>query len=81
MEDMARYSDELIVLKDAALLTHGNVEEVFRQAEIIASAGLRLPQVTRVMLSLMQNGVAVDTARYTVDAAVDYFLDRRRTEC
>ena len=81
MEDMARYSDELIVLKDSTLLAHGTVDEVFCKAEIIGSAGLRMPQVTRVMLALKQKGIEVDTARYTVDAAVKYFIDRRRDLC
>ncbi len=81
MEDMARYSDELIVLKDSSLLVCGSVDEVFRRAEMISSAGLRLPQVTRILLALGQNGVTVDTAQYTVDAAVKYLVDRRRELC
>lgn len=81
MEDMARYSDEIIVLKEAELLVHGTVDEVFRRAEAIGSAGLRLPQVTRVMLALRQRGIEVDTDCYTVDAAVKYLVDRRQKLC
>ncbi|HBE13990.1 MAG TPA: energy-coupling factor transporter ATPase [Clostridiales bacterium] len=81
MEDMARYSDELIVLKDSTLLLKGSLKEVFQQADIIKDAGLRLPQVTRVMLALKKKGLDVDTSVYTVEDAFKRLTDRRRSSC
>ncbi len=76
MEDMARYADELVVLKDARLLCHGETAEVFRSPELIESAGLTLPQITRLLNQLTRYGIPQGIT--TPEEAVDAILKRIR---
>ena len=57
MEDMARYADELVVLKDSRLLMHAPCREVFQRPEILTEAGLTLPQITRITNQLSEFGI------------------------
>lgn len=76
MEDMARFGDELLVLKDGSVLMHGPVEEVFSHTDLLKASGLRLPEITLLMFSLKEAGVAVDTGIYTVEAAYREIMSR-----
>lgn len=57
MEDMARYADELVILKDSRLLLHDTTKECFRHRELIEQAGLSLPQITRITNALSSFGI------------------------
>lgn len=57
MEDMARYADELVVLKDSRLLMHEKTSAVFQKPDVIESAGLTLPQITRILNRLSHLGI------------------------
>ncbi len=71
MEDMARYADEIVMMKNGAVFCHGKTEEVFSDVEKIREAGLELPQITRLMARLSESGVPVDAGIHTVKAAAD----------
>ena len=68
MEDIARNADRILVLKDAKVLMLGTPPEVFARAEELLSAGLDVPQATRIALALKQRGLPIDTAVYTTEA-------------
>jgi len=70
MEDMARYCDDVIVMSDAKVLCHGSRGEVFSHVDELASSGLDIPQITRLMKLLRERGVPVPKNVYTVDEAV-----------
>ena len=70
MEDMARYCDDVIVMGNAKVLSHGSREEVFSRVDELASSGLDIPQITRLMQMLRERGVPVPKNIYTVDEAV-----------
>ena len=70
MEDVARYADELLVLKDGAVFVHDTVDNVFSENVNLEEAGLSLPQVTRFMRLLKDKGLPVSTSVHTVDDAV-----------
>ncbi len=57
MEDMARYADELVVLKNARLLIQDKTKAVFCRPDLIEEAGLRLPQITRITEALSRFGL------------------------
>ena len=71
MEDMARYSDDVIVMANAKVLMHGPCEEVFSRVKELSDIGLDIPQITRVMAMLREQGFPVSEEIYTVDAAVE----------
>ena len=70
MEDVARFADELVVLKDGRAILHDTVDRVFHNAHLIESAGLALPQVTRLMRRLRERGLPVSPSIHTVSDAV-----------
>ena len=74
MEDMARYADELVVLKDARLLLHDKTSAVFRCPDVIESAGLTLPQITRILNRLSSYGI--EEGITTPEAASEAILKR-----
>lgn len=67
MEEIARNADRILVLKDAHNFMEGTPKEIFSRAEELESAGLDVPQITKVAMALARRGVAVDPAVYTVE--------------
>lgn len=74
MEDMARFCDELIVMSEGHIILQGTRDEVFAKADVLSDIGLDVPQITRVMLLLREQGVDADAGIYTIDAAADALL-------
>ena len=66
MEEIACNVDRILVLKSAHVLMSGTPKEVFARADELLSAGLDVPQVTRVAMRLRQQGLPIDPAVYTV---------------
>ena len=69
MEDVARYADRILVLKDGAVYMYGTVVEIFKQAEKLFDAALDLPQITKLFIELRKRGICPDTDVYTVGYA------------
>jgi len=67
MDEIARNVDRILVLKNAHILMSGTPSEVFSRAEELITAGLDVPQVTRVAMALKAKGMAIDPAVYTVE--------------
>ena len=57
MEDMARYCDDVIVMSDGRAIIQGGAEKVFMNYDLIISAGLDVPQVTKLSSLLSQRGM------------------------
>ena len=74
MEDVARVADRVLVMNHGSVAMLDTVEQVFSRAEELEEIGLTVPAVTKILLLLRQQGVAVDTAAYTVDQAVAQLL-------
>lgn len=70
MEDIARYADELLVLKQGKVFAHNSVDEVFSDGKKLEEAGLSLPQITRLAMMLRDRGVAVSPSVHTVSDAL-----------
>ena len=69
MEDMARYSDRLVVMNGGKVYMQGSISEVFAQAQRLESVGLDVPQITSFMIALRNKGIDVRTDVFTVEAA------------
>lgn len=68
MDEIAQNVDRILVLKSAHVLMSGAPAEVFARADELISAGLDVPQVTRIAMALKARGVDIDPAVYTVEA-------------
>ena len=78
MDEIARNVDRILVLKYAHVLMSGTPAEVFARAEELLSAGLDVPQVTRMAMALRDRGLAIDPAVYTVEALERELLALRK---
>ena len=67
MDEIARNVDRIVVLKNAHVLMQGTPAEVFALAEELLSAGLDVPQVTRLAMELRRRGLPIDPAVYTAE--------------
>ncbi len=67
MDEIARNADRILVMKSARILMSGTPSEVFARGEELLSAGLNVPQVTRIAMALREKGVPVDPAVYTTE--------------
>ena len=70
MSDVARMTDRLLVLKDAALAMDGTPAEVFSRASELVEMGLDIPDLTRVFLKLQAMGLPVKPV-YSMEQAVE----------
>ena len=67
MEEIAKNVDRIVVLSDSHVLMSGTPREVFARGDELMSAGLDVPQVTRVAMKLREGGLAISPDVYTVD--------------
>ena len=78
MDEIAQNVDRILVLKNAHILMEGPPQQVFARGEELLSAGLDVPQVTRVAMALRARGLNVDPAVYTVEALERELLALRK---
>ena len=65
MDEIAQNVDRIVVMKSAHVLMQGTPAEVFARAEELLSAGLDVPQVTRLAMALRDRGLPIAPAVYT----------------
>lgn len=71
MEDIARVADKIIVMNKSNLVMFDKTKEVFSKGREIEKIGLRVPQITKIMLELREKGFNVPEGILTVDEAMD----------
>lgn len=69
MEDIAKYADSILVMKNGEIYMQDGVEEIFMQAERLFDANLDLPQITKLFIELKKRGICQSTDVYTVGYA------------
>lgn len=69
MEDIANYVDRIIVMNKGSVLFDDVPKEVFRHYKELEAVGLAAPQVTYMMQTLRERGMAVDTDVTTLEEA------------
>ena len=76
MNDTARLTDRLLVMKDSKLVMDGTPEQVFARSEELLSYGLDIPEVTQLFMKLRENGLDVPLV-YTREQAVKVLQQRK----
>lgn len=71
MEDIARLADKIIVMNKSNLVMFDKTKEVFSKGRELEKIGLRVPQITKIMLELREKGFNVPEGILTVDEAMD----------
>ena len=67
MEDIARVADRIIVMNNSHLVMFDKTREVFSHGRELEKIGLRVPQITKIMLELKEKGYDVPDGILTVD--------------
>lgn len=71
MEDIARVADKIIVMNKSNLVMFDKTKEVFSKGRELEKIGLRVPQITKIMLELREKRFNVPEGILTVDEAMD----------
>lgn len=74
MEDIARVADCVLVMNESKVFLFDETAKVFSHAKELEQIGLRVPQVTKIMMKLHENGYPVDPAVFTLEQAVKEIL-------
>ena len=74
MEDIARVADRVLVMNESKVFLFDETAKVFSHAKEMEQIGLRVPQVTKIMMKLHENGYPVDPAVFTLEQAVKEIL-------
>lgn len=69
MEDMARYAEDILVMNDSRLMLAGPKDDIFRQADLLISVGLDVPEITHLINELRRRGYDLPDNIYTVEQA------------
>lgn len=81
MEDIARVADKIIVMNKSNLVMFDKTKEVFSKGRELEKIGLRVPQITKIMLELREKGFNVPEGILTVDEAMDCISSLLDKEC
>lgn len=71
MEDMAMFTDKLLVMSKGELVMFDKTENVFKNGDKLREIGLNVPIVTRVFYELKQKGIDLPLDVFTVEKAVE----------
>ena len=71
MEDMAMFTDKLLVMAGGRLVMFDKTENVFKNGDALREIGLNVPIVTRVFYELKNKGIDLPLDVFTVDKAVE----------
>lgn len=74
MDDVARLATRLIVMSKGALVATGTPREIFRQADMMASIGLGVPDAARLCAALRQRGLPLPEDLYTQEELREHLL-------
>lgn len=80
MEDIAQIADKIIVMENGRIKMFDTPRNVFMQDKILNEIGLKLPQITRVMKRLKNNGYNIDDNVLTVQEGVNQILNLLKRE-
>ncbi len=69
MDDMAKYTKELVVMHEGRLLMHDQTRTVFLKEDLLRSIGLDVPGITLVMKRLRELGMPLGEGIFTVEEA------------
>ena len=74
MEDVARYVDRIIVMNKGEKMLDSTPKEVFRHYKELEEVGLAAPQVSYVLLGLIDGGFDVSPDATTIEEAADEIM-------
>ena len=80
MDDMARLATRLVVMAEGKILASGTPREIFAQEEMMLSAGLGVPEASRLCRALREKGLDLPADLYRPDELKEHLLRLWRKE-
>ncbi len=80
MEDIAKYTDRVLVLNHGKIVADSTARDIFSDRQRLLSVGLDTPQINRVMSVLNLNGINVESNVLTVEEATGILLPLLKEE-
>ncbi len=80
MDDMARLATRLVVMAEGKILASGTPREIFSQEEMMLSAGLGVPEASRLCRALREKGLDLPADLYRPDELKEHLLRLWRKE-
>ncbi|MDE5754341.1 MAG: energy-coupling factor transporter ATPase [Oscillospiraceae bacterium] len=80
MEDVAEFTEKLLVMSQAKLFCYEETNLVFRRSEELKALGLQVPQIASVMQMLRKKGYELPEDLYTVAQAKQAILNLLRKD-
>ena len=74
MDDVARYSDRVLVLNGGRIFDFAGVKDIFMRVAELKQIGLSVPAVTDILLELKDRGHVLDTSIYTSEDAANEII-------
>ena len=74
MEDIASLADRILVMAKGRKYMLDSTANVFSNGDELEKLGLRVPQITKIMMMLRKNGINVDPAVLTIDQGFNEIL-------
>ncbi|MDL2327199.1 energy-coupling factor transporter ATPase [Ruminococcaceae bacterium OttesenSCG-928-A11] len=75
MDDVAKYADRVLVMREGTVAMHDDMPAVFARAAELLELGLSVPQITQIFMRLKEKGIDIPTDIYTLPYAVETLLD------
>ena len=69
MEDIAKYADCILVMKDGKVKAFGDVQDIFKDQTMLFETGLDVPQITKLFVELQKRGIVKRSDIYTIKKA------------
>lgn len=67
MDDIAAYTDYCLVLNEGEVYAFDTTKNIFARADELSSIGLNIPEISEIVLQLIQNGVDISRDLFTVE--------------
>ena len=74
MEDIARISDRILVMNNGKKVMLDTAENIFSRGAELEKMGLKVPQITKIMMLLKERGIPVNTGILTVEQGFNEIL-------
>lgn len=74
MEDVAKHADKVCVMHNGELTLTGTPEQVFKDADTLEKLRLDVPQITKILSSMREMGIAVPENIFSAKDAANWIL-------
>ena len=80
MEDISQIADKILVMNKGKMFAFDETKRVFARGQELEKIGLRIPQITKIMIQLKEQGYNVNTDIYTIEQAVNEIIKLKKPD-